>query len=139
MISDEWGWERIGAVSFVTGTAALGCCLWCFSSLACCVWKSTCGCFIGKFLNGPVWILVSIGFAAAYGFVLALWAHWVPCFWLSCDLGAGDDADLRGALLWAGWPVASLMYLVLFCARGSVCGMRRNERKHSRLQASGRA
>ena len=52
--------------------------------------------------------------AVAIGFLLSFWLHFVPCFWLACDLSDDDDGTLRGTLWFGGWPFFTL-FLLLPC------------------------
>lgn len=130
---DTWGWERVASIGLVAAVAVTGCFAWCCCSLPYCLWRHTFGRLIGSMLPVWAWSILSIVFAACYGFVLALSARSVPCVWLSCDGGEDDDPRLRDLLLWVGWPTASLVFLVLFCCRGQVCGISRGQ--HKRLEA----
>lgn len=131
---DEWGWERVASVSYVVVVSVGTCVVWCCCSTLRCLWQVTCGCLLGCMTPKWAWGAVAIAFAATYGFVFALWARSIPCFWLSCDGGQNDDIDLRDLLLWVGWPAASAAFLILFCFRGQVCGISRSG-EHKRLEA----
>ena len=110
--ADEgWGFARTGAVAFVAAAPVVACFLFlclgfCWSPKPCKVYK-----------RRVFWMAAALQ-AAALGFAVGLWAHWVPCAWLACDLGPGDDVLLRGALLFVVWGVASCL-LLLPC----ICGV----------------
>jgi hypothetical protein len=60
--------------------------------------------------------------AVLLGFVVGLWLHLVPCFWLACDLGPEDEPMMRGLLWFVSWPVIALL-LLLSCAGERDCGL----------------
>jgi len=67
------------------------------------------------------WLFASLQ-ATTIGFLFALWAHWVPCAWLSCDLKEHDAAIERGIVLFATWPVFAAL-LLLPCAFNAQYGL----------------
>ena len=131
---DAWGTERTAAVAFVIVLPVILCLLFqckawieCFACLVC----TSCNvCWIprGISLPRPIWFFVALVLSAFWGGLGALWAHWVPCFWTACDLSDDDDVELRGWLLFAGWPALSVALLLWYARVGSACGFTRSPR-----------
>lgn len=124
-----WGWERVGAVAYVVAFPIL---FFTTCSAYRCV---ACMCPCAKLRVGPrMFVFLSLVWCAALGFTWALWAHWVPCRWLDCDLGEGDDGTLRGQLLFASWPAFTLFFAAT-CYCGSDLGpiVVRRESSHTEL------
>ena len=97
-----WSWERVGAVIF---TLAFPVCFFCSYGLYCffCNKNKPAVDYKIYFIFKTVWTIL-------LAFLWGLWTHWLPCWWLACDLGDHDDSDLRGVLLFVTWPV----YLIVF-------------------------
>lgn len=114
----QWGWERVGAVAYVSAFPVLfsSACSWyrcCFSCLPCAKLR------VGR----CAFVVLSLLWSTLLGFLWALWLHWLPCGWLDCDLREGDEGELRGALLFASWPAFALLFAVgcqLGCDLGPV-------------------
>ena len=91
-----WKATRVGAVVFVVGLPMVVLCM-----IPCVRPHRTSREWISK-----ACIVVQ---ALVVGFVLAFWAHLVPCFWLACDLGPDDDGYARGLVWFGGWPLTTLI------------------------------
>jgi hypothetical protein len=113
-MSEGWGRERIGAVVFVAALPIALCVV--IVAVYCCRCKP----FVAR-REGYFWTIAIVQ-AVAFGFLFAFWAHFVPCVWLTCDLGEGDNGTLRGLIWFVGWPVIVLA-LVAPCVFGRDYGM----------------
>ena len=67
------------------------------------------------------WLLAILQAVALAG-LISFWLHFVPCLWLSCDLGPEDDGTLRGLLWFVGWPAVTVL-LLLSCLFGQEPGL----------------
>jgi len=43
------------------------------------------------------------------GFLLGFWVHFIPCFWLACDLGPNDNGTFRGILWLTVWFICTIL------------------------------
>ena len=59
-------------------------------------------------------VVVQATLAAA---LMGLWLHFLPCVWLTCDLGAGDDPQLRVGLGLGG----AIFFCMLFVLSACTC------------------
>ena len=115
-VASEMSWERAGAIAFVVVVPVAVCCL---ASLWRCL-RCFC-CHVDLPLGRLGFAVCSLIQALVLGLVVGLWAHWIPCFWLTCDLSAeGDQARMRGLLLAAVGGGSALLACVLFSCTGSV-------------------
>ncbi|KNC54632.1 uncharacterized protein AMSG_01486 [Thecamonas trahens ATCC 50062] len=48
--------------------------------------------------------------AVAEAVVASMALHFVPCLWWTCDLGKGDEGQVRGSI----WIVSALVLLITF-------------------------
>jgi hypothetical protein len=79
---------------------------------SCCDKKVVLMCNLDCF-NSKLW-LYGILQVSILGFIISFWAHFIPCFWLACDLSNNDDAIMRGLIWFIGWPISSLILLFIW-------------------------
>lgn len=133
-----WGRERVVAVGIVIGFLPALCFLWSvFRLLRClCCDADLCRC------HAFGYALCALGQALLAGLVVGFVAHFVPCFWLSCDLKEGDNGGLRLALwIGVGLGTAALFLLCFYssCCSSPVCVMRvrGNSKRYTRTGVVG--
>ena len=98
----DWGPERYGPIGFVVGGAALASVA---VGVALCCRRAVCGCF--DRLAWPTRLMLVMLGGAGVSVFASVWAHFVPCMWLLCDGGYGDNKPLRLSLLAGTGPVST--------------------------------